>query len=204
MRQVTGSNNSATDKKVSIQLMLDGHSFSLASLDGITPSGEGVEIELLTERTMLVPRELFDASMLREMMAMSGIAVSADMEFVWSNPDAEVVAAMAVPAHFTRAIEERLGDKVRFTTPLLAEPAVTASALWLNRRHDLLYIKVYDSSLCLAEVIRLGEEAEMEYLVERLSARFPLGDYTLQLAGDDAAQMRRRLSKRFKTTLLCE
>lgn len=58
MKQVTGSNTPQATNKVSIQLTLDGHSFSAHGLDGEFPGEEPVEAELLTARTMLVPEEV--------------------------------------------------------------------------------------------------------------------------------------------------
>ena len=61
MRQATGSNTPQLGNKVSIQLSLDGHSFSVPALSEL-PAGEApVTVELLLPRTMLVPGELFDA-----------------------------------------------------------------------------------------------------------------------------------------------
>ena len=58
MKQATGSKTPNPIHKVSIQLALDGHSFStpLPAAAGEEP----VEVELLTPKTMLVPAELFD------------------------------------------------------------------------------------------------------------------------------------------------
>ena len=60
MKQATGSNTPQSINKVSIQLTLDGHSFSAPALSGEFPGDGPVEVELLTPRTMLVPEELFD------------------------------------------------------------------------------------------------------------------------------------------------
>ena len=63
MRQATGKTNRPQDGYgVSIQQSLDGHSFSLHGLE--SPAAEGVvevvEVEAVTPRTMLVPREVFE------------------------------------------------------------------------------------------------------------------------------------------------
>ena len=58
MKQATGSNTPQSINKVSIQLTLDGHSFSAPALSGEFPGDGPVEVELLTPRTMLVPEEL--------------------------------------------------------------------------------------------------------------------------------------------------
>ena len=69
MKQATGSNTPQSGNKVSIQLSLDGHSFSVPALPEL-PAGEApVTVELLLPRTMLVPGELFDAEWGAEMLA---------------------------------------------------------------------------------------------------------------------------------------
>lgn len=72
MRQATGSNTPQSGNKVSIQLSLDGHSFSVPALSEL-PAGEApVTVELLLPGTMLVPGELFDAERGAEMLAANG------------------------------------------------------------------------------------------------------------------------------------
>ena len=50
MKQATGSNTPQSINKVSIQLTLDGHSFSAPALSGEFPGDGPVEVELLTGR----------------------------------------------------------------------------------------------------------------------------------------------------------
>ena len=76
MKQATGSKTPNPIHKVSIQLALDGHSFStpLPAAAGEEP----VEVELLTPKTMLVPAELFDEERGAELLAANGMAPSGD------------------------------------------------------------------------------------------------------------------------------
>ena len=73
MRQATGKTNRPQDGYgVSIQQSLDGHSFSLFGLE--SPAAEGVvEVEAVTPRTMLVPRELFEPAAAEALLAAAGI-----------------------------------------------------------------------------------------------------------------------------------
>lgn len=94
MRQATGSNTPQSGNKVSIQLSLDGHSFSVPALSEL-PAGEApVTVELLLPRTMLVPGELFDAERGAEMLAANGMPPTAEESVVASDPEAEFVAAL--------------------------------------------------------------------------------------------------------------
>ena len=74
MKQATGSNTPQSINKVSIQLTLDGHSFSAPALSGEFPGDGPVEVELLTPRTTLVPEEFFDEACAGELLAAAGMA----------------------------------------------------------------------------------------------------------------------------------
>ena len=88
MRQATGSNTPQSGNKVSIQLSLDGHSFSVPALSEL-PAGEApVTVELLLPGTMLVPGELFDAERGAEMLAANGMPPTAEESVVASDPEA--------------------------------------------------------------------------------------------------------------------
>ena len=195
MRQATGSNTPQSGNKVSIQLSLDGHSFSVPALSEL-PAGEApVTVELLLPRTMLVPGELFDAERGAEMLAANGMPPTAEECVVASDPEAEFVAVTAINREALRQVEEKLGDRARFTTPLLHTPANTAKTMWMSRRAGLLYIKVYDGGeLQLAEAIPAATDTD---------GCFPLKEYELRIAGDNPKAARKLLGKRFRQTT-CE
>lgn len=74
MKQATGKTDSRPNvKKVSIQLALDGHSFSIVGGQGILPEAT-VKVEILTTRTLLVPEELFDSQQAATLLAADGKA----------------------------------------------------------------------------------------------------------------------------------
>ena len=101
-------------------------------------------------------------------------------------------------------VEEKLGDRARFTTPLLHTPANTAKTVWMSRRAGLLYIKVYDGGeLQLAEAIPAATDTDAAYFFERLDGCFPLKEYELRIAGDNPKAARKLLGKRFRQTT-CE
>ena len=103
-----------------------------------------------------------------------------------------------------RQVEEKLGDRARFTTPLLHIPANTAKTVWMSRRAGLLYIKVYDGGeLQLAEAIPAATDTDAAYFFERLDGCLPLKEYELRIAGDNPKAARKLLGKRFRQTT-CE
>ena len=110
----------------------------------------------------------------------------------------------AIDREALRQVEEKLGDRARFTTPLLHTPANTAKTVWMSRRAGLLYIKVYDGGeLQLAEAIPAATDTDAAYFFERLDGCFPLKEYELRIAGDNPKAARKLLGKRFRQTT-CE
>lgn len=204
MKQVTGSNTPLANNKVSIQRSLDGHSFSVPALSELPVSNAPMEVELLLPHTMLVPEELFDAGHAAELLAANGMLVAADECVVHSESQDGLVAVTAIDREALRQITEKLGARARFTTPLLHTPTTAAKTVWMCRRADLLYIKVYDEgALQLAEVVPAETEPDTAYFFERLADRFLLAEYELRIADDSPKAARKLLGKRFKQTT-CE
>ncbi|WP_290539848.1 hypothetical protein [Alistipes sp.] len=201
MKQETGNNKPQSGYKVSIQRSLDGHSFSVPALAELSAGDGEVTMELLLPRTMLVPGELFDAERSTEMLAANGMPPTAAECVVASDPEAEAVAVTAVDREVLRQVTEKLGGRVRFTTPLLHVPADAAKTMWMSRRAGVLYIKVYDGGkLQLAEAIPAATDIEVAYFFERLGGCFPLKEYELRIAGDNPKAAHKLLGKRFRET----
>lgn len=203
MRPETGNKTPEFTKRVSIQLSLGGHSFSAPALTGDFPDNAPVEVELLTPRTMLVPAELFDQTRAEALLSANGMPAEADECVVCSDPDAEIIALMAMNGEALRQVNEKLGLRAQFTTPLLHEPNTDAPTVWIRRTAELIYIKVYDGTLRLAEVIPAADDTDILYFFERLSSEFSLADYTLCIAGDNPKTLRKLLGNRFNRTI-CE
>ena len=85
MRQATGSNTPQSGNKVSIQLSLDGHSFSVAAPPAFPAEAERIEAEVLTPRTMLVPVEYFAGERAAALLAANGMPALSGEETVCSN-----------------------------------------------------------------------------------------------------------------------
>ena len=201
MKRATGSNPSLPTIGVSIQPALDGHSFSVREF--VLPTEGPVTVEVLTPRTLLVPERLFDRQAAPAFLAAGGLALRDGECAACSDPQQGAVAVMALPAGALRQMRERFGERLRFTTPLLAEPALRQRSVLLHQAAGVLYIKVYDDTLRFAEAISAPTEADIVALTERLDAEFPLRGYRLFLAGEDTKQLRRSLGKRFKE-VTCE
>lgn len=198
MRQETGkTNRPEPGYKVSIQLSLDGHSFSMPTLPD--PQAGILDVEVLTPRTQLVPAEYFSAEEAPKLLAAAGLAPREDESVVWSDPQAEVVAVMTLPKPARERIEAD-SRQVRYTTPLLAASAPTAKEVRLHRTESLLYIKVFDgmSRLVLAEVIPASGEPDIRYFLERLATVFPLREYAMQVSGLDSKRICKQFGQFFR------
>ena len=203
MKQATGSNTPQSINKVSIQLTLDGHSFSAPALSGEFPGDGPVEVELLTLRTMLVPEELFDKEHAGEVLAAAGMAALPGECPVWSAPQQNAVAVMAAAENALAVVHERLGGRARYTTPLLCVPQTSVPTVWMYYAAGLLYIKVYDGKLRFAEVVPAPDEADLLYMLERLGSEFRLRDYTLRIGSGDGRALKRKLGGYFRQ-IVCE
>lgn len=198
MKQETGSNTPQSTKKVSIQLSLDGHSFSAPALTGPFSGEDPVMVEVLAPQTMLVPVELFDADRAAELLSINGMPVTADQCVVCTAPQQENIAIIALPTEAMRQVEEQLGSRAHYTTPLLVTPQQTAESVWIHQTPELLYIKVYNQTLRLAEVIAVSSDADILYFIDRLGAEFPLAGYRLQVTGERTKSLVKLLKQRFK------
>lgn len=202
MKRETGSNTPQTIRKVSIQLALDGHSFSAQALTGEFPGEEPVEVELLTPRTLLIPAEVFDAEHTARLLAANGMAPAAGECAVWSDPQQEIVAVMALNDEAKRTVDEKLGARARYTTPLLHPSATAVPAVWMLHTAGLLYIKVWDGKLRFAGVFPASDKADILYCFERLGHEFALDGYELQIA-PGSGNLRKLLNVYFKK-IVCE
>lgn len=201
MRQETGSNSTASANKVSIQLALDGHSFSATDVNADLP-GSG-EIDVLTPRTLLVPAEVFEEQHAPALLAAAGIPLAAGESVVWSNPQAETIAIMAAGTEGLKEVRRKFGEQTRFTSPLLRTPQITAPTVWMCRMPGVLYIKVYRNGLQFAEAVAAATEADVLYFMERLDAQFPSKEYVLRITGSNIKPLRGLLGRRFKESI-CE
>lgn len=201
MRRATGSKSVSATKKVSIQLALDGHSFSVS---GLPASGDGpLDAEVLTPRTLLVPAALYRDEEAGMLLAAAGMPAEADDAIVRSDERDAVVAVMAAGREAIDAVRACAPAGVRFTTPLLEPIDGDVPTVRCRLAAGIAYIKVWNETLRMAEAIPASSEEDMLCLFERLGAAFALCEYRLCLAGDEARRLRRVLKNRFKETV-CE
>lgn len=203
MKRATGSKPQPTANKVSIQLALDGHSFSVRFPAGDL-AAESPTVEVLTPRTLLVPAEVLDPARAGDLLAAAGLAPEAGECAVCSAPQAGIAAVMALPEEALQQLGERCKEPVRFTTPLLDEPTKKEATVWLRRTAGLLFIKVYRSGgLRFAEVIPALTDADVVYFMDRLAGEFPPREFAVHIAGEDARKLRKLMGNVFRE-VVCE
>ena len=226
-----------TNKQVSIQLALDGHSFSIQGathatqreVDGEQTGNvlvtekeqeqkpgleavyqeqqalqEAVQIEVLTAKSVLVPQVFFAPEDAASLLTMQGVALT-DEEVILTASDPQhndAVAVMAVPRTLQEYIAEHYGDEVRYTTPLLHVPTVLEPTVYLCDTGSLIYIKVYEPHLTLAEVIA-ATDVDLEFLLHRLTMQLDVGRYVLHLELRHRNKQRAKSYKQYFKKIVC-
>lgn len=188
---------SNTNKMVSIRLT-GGHSFSV-------PTTEKVDVvELLTEHTLLVPEQFYAAEGIRAAFAASGMALDQEMQIIPIRTDKGMMALVALTTDEHEALKRAYGEEVRYTTPLLSPVGNIEPTIWLCDTGDLIYIKVYDPKLQMAEVVPIEDAADRDYLLVRLTQSCDPNRYTtrLNLRTNDKSILRQY--KNYFKRLQCE
>ena len=209
MRQVTGRTNSPiADKKVSIQLALDGHSFSMATPSGLISRNDErafEEVELLTHRTALVPKTLFSAEYAAELMAAQGMALRVDERIVLAvdSQRSEHIAVMACNEEVATLVEKHASRGARITSPMLHTPTFLGPTVYICDTGYFIYIKVYEPAFTLAEAI-VATDTDLECILQRLAERCKLATYTLQLDLRHSRSERTKLYKHYFKKIVCE
>ena len=191
MKQVTGATNNKPEiKNVSIRLRLDGHSFSEEKLDIPAKEKKTVEIEVLTGKTMLVPREVFDAKAAPALMRINGMEPTEKECILTSDPQQPVIALMAA--------DKASVEKVR--ARLLRTGEFTASCLWIFRYEELAYLKVWErQTLRLAETFIAPTGEDLLFYVRELTQELQIENCEIRLEGNPTKQDGRLLREYFKS-----
>ena len=235
MKQATGRTNlHFASKQVSIQLSLDGHCFSIAdpmfqkgaaitekdSLDKgpvareeATAADESVVVEVITPRTIVVPRAIFsqgglDLARAKMLLESDGKQLLHGEVLRVTEAEDGSVGLVAVPQAAIETIEKRRpGAKLSFTTPLLrGRPAESTArhSVWIRAVGPHLYIKMWgDDGLRLAEVFPAPTDADRLYLLERIICGYAPNECDLRFAGPEVGELVKRLRRKY-ISVVCE
>ncbi len=202
MRQVTGSNRQPSHaKRVSVQLTLDGHFFSVPSIEALRAAEE---VELLSPATVLLPQAAFDPQHPEALFAANGLPLAAEQRILTAtqeSTDGASVALVAVTAETQASLTAWCSEGVRYTTPLLTPVEAAEPAVCICDAGHVVYIRIFDAGLRLAEAVPVETEQDRLYLLERLCERIDPKRCVLQL--DDRAGNLRSYKKRFKKMIVC-
>lgn len=199
MRQVTGSNPIPSNEKVSIQLKLDGHSFSRDMLPKRVSEDVTAQVELLTAKSVAVPEECFEAELATSLLSMSGIVVAKDEEVVWSEAVDGIIAVMAIPHDFAEGLKSKFGDRLCFTSPLLRTYVGKGEYLYIYNVGKVAYLKLYKGEqLLYCEATSVAGDDDLLYIVERLAQEFQLTSMKILLAGESSTKLTTLLKQYYK------
>ncbi len=152
-------------------------------------------MKILTHKTTLIPSGEFVPEEAARYLELCGMRCTSSECAVWSKPVGGAVAVMAV----NRLKLEQLPANETFTSPLLEGPEMPSSpTLWVASYEGLLYIKVYDPKLVLAEVLPMENREDLLYYIATLAERLPLRQYHLVVEGERSAGVRKILKSQFK------
>ena len=200
---VQRSSMSTTPKSyVSIQLPLGGHSFSRADLDKIVADAESHMVATLhTAKCVAVPAEVFRKEDCASYLASSAIAVESNECVVYSNTEQPIVAVMVVNKECHELLSTSYGTRLHYTTPLLLTPAPEQGTV-LHLNAGVLYIRVVNDGLRLAEVIQVTNDADILYYLERTHRAFNI--YNMYARAEGETQRLMSIGKKIFTKIVCE
>lgn len=193
---MNGSSNK-TDK-VSIRLT-GGHSFSVA-----VPRQRVGEVELLSAHTLLVPEQFYAAEGVHAAFRAAGMPLEGMNHILPIRTDKGMMALVAMTDEEKAALDQAFGDEVRYTTPLLHPVGNIEPTIWLCDTGDLIYIKVYDPKLQMAEVVAIENEADRDYLLSRLVESCDPKRYTVRLNLRTTLKAIKRQYQTYFKQLQCE
>lgn len=167
MRQVTGRSSNNSTIKASIRLASGGRFFSASTLTNVAENGD-VVVVVDTPRVTLVTSQIASELAAEAILAINGQSLLSDEVAVVSDAVGDKVAVIAVAAEAYKALAERFGDRLHFTTPLLAETHSNEKALVIEASENNYYLRLYNNGLQLAEALELYSCDELLYYVANI------------------------------------
>lgn len=199
MRQVTGSNPTTSNKKVSIQLRLGGHSFSRDVLNKKVAEDAIVEVELLTPKSIIAPTECFDPNLAANLMQISGIALAESEQVVWSDDQDGVTALVALDGEIVDELKQTYGERLHFTSPLLRSVASEGRYLYIYNMGGFAYLKLCNgSAIEFCEALPLASADDVLYSVEALVREFGVESFEIYVAGEEREELINTLKQYYK------
>jgi hypothetical protein len=152
---------SPTNKSyVSIQLPLGGHSFSSKALDEVKVDDNCRIVAIVdTARCAAVPIVLLNGASLEEHLLSAGIAIAPN-EVAVCNDEQEVAVVMAMNRECHTTLIAKYGDKISFTSPLLATPLPEQGSV-LHLSSNTLCVRVTTNGLKFIDAIEVDGDGDI-------------------------------------------
>ena len=163
MRLETGSNLIPANNKVSIQVKLGGLSFSAQDIT-ITKETKHIEVIIDTPRVILAPHKQVSSDTAAELLRVVGKACHSNEQSVCSEPQADIVAVMAVDSSALASITEQWGSRASFTSPLLDMRHSEEKCLTVDVSDEVCYIRHFNNGLQRAEAFAISTAEDVLYL----------------------------------------
>lgn len=193
---------SPTNKSyVSIQLPLGGHSFSSKALDEVKVDDNCRIVAIVdTARCAAVPIALLNGASLEEHLQSAGIAIAPN-EVAVCNDEQEVAVVMAMNRECHTTLTAKYGDKISFTSPLLATPLPEQGSV-LHLSSKTLYVRVTTNGLKFIDAIEVDGDGDIIYVLEKINSVHNIYNMYARAEGD--TQRLIRLCKQQFSNLVCE
>lgn len=171
--------------KVSIQLPLGGHSFSTEGREALR--GADVVALLPTPRTTLVPSEALDVADLASHLAAVGLAPRIGQLAVATEAVDGMVAVMAVDETCDAALRT-VAHSLVYSSPLNRAVDVKQGVV-LSLVEGVLYVRIFNDGLQLAEAMEAVTEADIYYYLEMLNRVYHIYNISAYVAGGSVTLM---------------
>lgn len=167
--------------KVSIRIESGGHSFSAEAVR--VDDNAHVEAVVSTPKTALVPAELFAAADAEAHLAAVGVVPEADEQVVCSGVVDGTVAVMAIASECAETLRLRYGSRLSFLSPLQEEETI-AKGSHIRLDGDVLYVRVYNDGMRLAEALEVASDADVLYYLESIHRVYDIYNMYARAWGD--------------------
>ena len=198
MRQETGSNPISNNKEVSIQVKLGGRSFSADKI-AIAEDVTAIECIVDTPRVTLAPSQEVSPHSAEELLHVVGKGCCSNEICICTEPHNDIVAVIAIDESAHKAITERWGSRVRFSSPLLDMRHSDEDCLTIDMGENVCYIRLFDGGLQRAEAFEVTTPEDVLYFADEwLDEEW---DTPIYIKGDKAVA---KLLRKYVKEVICE
>ena len=187
-----------THNNVSTRLVLGGHSFSGVYVERHGSVDARSEAIVATAQTVLVPYALFCQNE-AAVIADAGLVIRDGECAVFSEPKDDIVAVMVIGCDMLDEARQR--GCMSWTSPLLLD-CPTERGTVLSLANGVLFVRIYDDGLQLAEAVEVQGESDVIYYLEQINAAYHI--YNIGVCLQLGAEQLKNVCKRLFKHVVCE